>query len=167
MIILDKFSQTIGKVIAWLTLFMVLFSVINVLASWMFNISWIWLRESITWMHGANFLIACAFTLNNKGHVRVDIFYSQMTQKRQALVDFIGTLLLLLPTSIFIAWASWPAFLLSWKVGEVSSEAGGLPAVYILKSFLLIMPALLIIEAINQLIKSAKLITSNKLMEAN
>jgi len=167
MTILDNFTQIIGKLIAWLTLFMVLFSVTNVMASWLFNVSWIWLRESITWMHGANFLIACAFTLNSKGHVRVDIFYSQMTQKNQALVDFIGTLLLLLPTSIFIAWASWPTFLLSWKVGEVSSEAGGLPAVYILKSFLLIMPALLIIEAMNQLIKSARLIRANRLTEAN
>jgi len=164
--LLDNFSHFVGKSIAWLTLFMVLFSVINVLASWIFNTSWIWLRESVTWMHGANFLLASAYTLNHQGHVRVDIFYSKMSLQKQALVDFIGTLLLLLPTSLFIAWTSWPAFLLSWRVGEVSSEAGGLPALYILKGFLLIMPVLLIIEAINQLIKSAKQMTV-KQAEAN
>ncbi len=152
---LHNFSLITGKSIAWLTLAMVIGSVINLAASWLFNISWIWLRESITWMHGANFLLAAAYTLNRQGHVRVDIFYSKMTQRKKALVDLFGTTFLLIPTAAFIAWASWPAFFLSWKVSEVSSEAGGLPAVYIVKSFLLIMPLLLILEAINQLLKSS------------
>jgi len=157
---LHNFSQLTGRAIAWLTLFMVIFSVVNVLASWLFNTSWIWLRESVTWMHGANFLLAAAYTLNHQEHVRVDILYAKMNAKKQALVDFVGTFLLLLPTSLFIAWASWPAFMLSWRVGEVSSEAGGLPAVYILKSFLIIMPILLILEAINQLGRSGAILFS-------
>ena len=163
---LDQISLFTGKSIAWLTLFMVLFSAANVLASWLFNLSWNWLRESITWMHGANFLLAAAYTLNMQSHVRVDIFYSKMSQKKQALVDFVGTLLLLLPTSLFIAWASWPALALSWRVGEVSSEAGGLPAIYILKSFLVIMPLLLVVEAINQLARTGKILVSNNTEES-
>jgi TRAP-type mannitol/chloroaromatic compound transport system permease small subunit len=151
---IHRFSQTTGNLVAWLTFFMVILSVINVLASWLFNTSWIWMRESVTWMHGANFLLAAAYTLNRQSHVRVDIFYAKMSIQKQALVDFVGTLLLMLPTSMFIAWASWPAFLLSWRVGEVSSEAGGVPALWILKGFLLIMPLFLIIESINQLVKS-------------
>jgi len=149
-----RFSQATGKLVAWMTIAMVVFSAINLIASWLFNTSWIWVRESITWMHGINFLLAAAYTLNHQGHVRVDIFYSKMTEKQQAVVDFLGTLLLMLPTSIFIAWASWPAFLLSWRVSEVSSEAGGLPALYLLKGLLLLMPLFLAIESINQLIKS-------------
>ncbi len=139
---------------------MVVFSVINVLASWLFNLSWIWLRELVSWLHGGNFLLAAAYTLNHQSHVRVDIFYSKMNSTAKAIVDFAGTLFLLIPTCIFIAWASWPAFMLSWRVGEVSSEAGGLPAVFLLKSLLLIMPILLIIEAINQLFKSASVLFS-------
>lgn len=150
----SRFSQATGKFVAWLTLVMVIFSVINVLASWLFSTSWIWVREAITWMHGVNFLLAAAYTLNHKSHVRVDIFYSKMEEKQQALVDLLGTLLLMLPTSVFIAWASWPAFLLSWRVSEVSSEAGGLPALYLLKGVLLLMPLFLIIESANQVIKS-------------
>jgi TRAP-type mannitol/chloroaromatic compound transport system permease small subunit len=156
---LHNFSLMTGNSIAWLTILMVVASVVNLLASWLFNMSWIWLRESVTWMHGANFLLAAGYTLNRQGHVRVDIFYSKMNQRKQALVDLIGTSLLLIPTAVFIAWASWPAFFLSWKVSEVSSEAGGLPAVYIVKSFLLIMPLLLILEAINQLLRCARRLT--------
>lgn len=162
MTFLHKFSQLMGRTIAWLTLFMVLFSVVNVLASWLFNTSWIWLRESVTWMHGANFLLAAAYTLNHQGHVRVDILYAKLSVKKQAVVDLVGTIFLLFPTSLFIAWASWPAFMLSWRVGEVSSEAGGLPAVYILKSFLIIMPILLIVEGINQIARSSIILFSSK-----
>jgi len=160
--VLHQFSQIIGQSVAWLTLLMVLFSAVNVLASWLFNLSWIWVRESITWMHGVNFLLAAAYTLNHQAHVRVDIFYAKMTMKKQALVDFLGTLLLLLPTSFFIAWASWPAFALSWRVNEVSSEAGGLPALYLLKSLLIIMPILLILEGVNQLVRSGAILFSNR-----
>jgi len=155
---LNQFSILIGRAVAWLTLAMILFILINVLASWLFNTSWIWLRESVTWLHGTNFLLAVGYTLNRQSHVRVDIFYSKMTQRQQAIVDTLGTLFLLLPTCIFIAWASWPAFFLSWRVSEVSSEAGGLPALYLLKSLLLLMPLLLSIEAVNQLLIQIKLI---------
>lgn len=165
--ILHNFSQFIGKSISWLTLLMVIFSTVGVLTSWIFNLSWNWLRESITWMHAANFLLAAAYTLNWQAHVRVDIFYSKMSRKKQALVDFIGTLLLLLPSCLFIAWASWPAFLLSWRVGEVSSEAGGLPAIYLLKSLLLIMPLLLIVEALNQLTKSGSILFGRSQMTSS
>ncbi len=155
---LHNFSQFTGKLVSWLTLLMILFSVANIMASWLFSISWIWLRESVTWLHGINFLLAVAYTLNRQGHVRVDIFYAKMSRKQQALVDLIGTLVLLLPMCVFIAWASWPAFFLSYKLNQGSSEAGGLPALYLLKSLLLLMPALLSLEAINQCIKSVSII---------
>lgn len=164
--LLDDFSRRIGQTVAWLTLLMVIVSVINLAASSLFNTSWIALREAVTWMHGANFLLAAAYAFNRGSHVRVDIFYANMSKKRQALVDFIGTLFLLFPTSLFIAWASWPAFYLSWRVSEVSSEAGGLPALYILKGLLLLMPLFLIVEGLNQLVKSGSiLVTKMELSE--
>jgi TRAP-type mannitol/chloroaromatic compound transport system permease small subunit len=108
-------------------------------------------------------LLATAYTLNRNEHVRVDIFYAKMKEYNKALVDLIGSILLLAPTAIFIAWASWPAFYLSWRVGESSSEPGGLPMLFILKALLLIMPFLLLIETINQIIKNLSIIRKKKL----
>ncbi len=150
---LDNLSQYIGHSVAWLTLLMILLSIINILSSWLFQSSSIAIQESITWMHGFNFLLATAYTLNKNEHVRVDIFYAKMKTKNKSLVDLLGCLFLLIPTAIFIAWSSWPAFYLSWRVNEVSSEPGGLPMLFILKALLLLMPLLLIIEAINQIIQ--------------
>ena len=66
-----------------------------------FNLGWIWLQESVTYLHVAIFTIAAAWTLQLDGHVRVDIFYTKMTAKRRALTDLIGTLIFLLPFCIF------------------------------------------------------------------
>ena len=155
---LDNLSQYVGHSVAWLTLLMIVFSLLNILSSWLFNSSSIAIQESVTWMHGFNFLLAIAYTLNKNDHVRVDIFYAKMSFKNKAVVDLIGSLFLLTPTAIFIAWASWPAFYLSWRVAEVSPEPGGLPMLFVLKALLLLMPLLLIIEAINQIIKNIQLI---------
>lgn len=156
---LDRLSKLVGQWVSWLTLLMVFISVINVLASWLFAYSWNWMRESVTWLHGFNFLLAVAYTLNQQGHVRVDVFYSKMSNRSKALVDLMGTLFLLVPTAVFIAWASWPAFYLSWRVSEGSPEADGLPALYLLKALLLLMPLLLSLEAVNQLLKNLKQLT--------
>ncbi len=159
---LDKLSDWVGQTVAWLTVLMILFSLLNILSSWLFNTNSIAIQESITWMHGFNFLLATAYTLNKNEHVRVDVFYAKMNLKNKAIVDFLGSLFLLVPTAIFIAWASWPAFYLSWRVNEVSSEPGGLPMLYILKALLLAMPLLLLLEAFNQLLKNIRLIAQDK-----
>lgn len=140
-----------GRLVSWLTLGMVLVLTLNVLASWLFNTSWIILSESITWMHSANFLLAAAYTLNRNEHVRVDIFYAKMSEQKQAIVDLFGTLFLMIPVSVFVFWSSWSYVALSWRIGEKSAEAGGLPATFLLKGMLLLMPILLVIEGINQL----------------
>ncbi|MCW8878322.1 MAG: TRAP transporter small permease subunit [Kangiellaceae bacterium] len=154
--IFSAISVISGRTVSWLTIGMVTILAFNVLSSWLFKSSSILLSESITWMHSANFLLAAAYTLNRNEHVRVDIFYSKMSSKGKAIVDLIGTLTLLIPVSVFIAWASWSYVGLSWRIGEKSAEAGGMPATYLLKSLLIIMPLLLIIEAINQLIVHSK-----------
>jgi TRAP-type mannitol/chloroaromatic compound transport system permease small subunit len=155
-------SVNTGRIVSWLTFLMVILLSFNVLSSWLFLSSSIVISESITWMHSANFLLAAAYTLNRNEHVRVDIFYAKMSLKAKAVVDLMGTLLLLLPVCLFIIWASWSYVLLSWKLNEVSAEAGGLPYLFILKGFLIVMPLLLMIEAINQLILNLNILWQAK-----
>ena len=137
-----------GKSIAWLTLAMVLLIFSIVILRYGFNLGWIWLQESVTYLHVAIFTIAAAWTLQLDGHVRVDIFYTKMTAKRRALTDLIGTLIFLLPFCIFLLIIAWPYVANSWHLLETSREAGGLPLVFLLKSLIMVMPALLLGQAV-------------------
>jgi TRAP-type mannitol/chloroaromatic compound transport system permease small subunit len=163
-------SRVTGKGISYLTLLMVLgmftstlLSKIGSLTGYNFSgISLIALQESVTWMHAAVFTLGAAYTLQQNEHVRVDIFYNRFSQRTQALIDIVGTLLFLLPVAVFILVSSWRYVSLSWKLGEASAEAGGLPGVYLLKSLVIVMPLLLIIEGLHQLMLKVDLLRAHR-----
>ncbi len=151
-----------GHLVSWLTISMVVILAANVLSGWLFSKSAIFLTESVSWMHSANFLLAAAYTFNRNEHVRVDIFYSRMSARTKAVVNLTGVLCLLLPFCLFIIWSSWSYVEMSWKLNEASAEAGGMPALYLMKSFLIIMPVLLLIESLNQIICNLLILIGNK-----
>ena len=84
---LEDFSEFTGTVIAWLTIMMVLLTFSIVVLRYAFNLGWISMQESVTWMHAAVFMLGAAYTLKRDEHVRVDIFYRGMSVRRQAIVD--------------------------------------------------------------------------------
>jgi TRAP-type mannitol/chloroaromatic compound transport system permease small subunit len=97
------------------------------------------------------FLLAAGWTLQCDGHVRVDIFYRTAGPRRKAWVNVAGNLLFLIPFCLFLAIVSWEYVAASWSLGEGSREAGGLPALYLLKSLLIAMPVLLLLQAFEDL----------------
>ena len=146
--LLRKFISLSGKAVSWLTLAMVLLTFSVVVLRYGFNLGWIWLQESLTYLHVAVFSIAAAWTLQENGHVRVDVFYADMSATKQALVDFFGTVIFLIPFCLFLLVISFSYVTNSWKLLETSREAGGLPLVFLLKSLILVLPGLLLVQAV-------------------
>ena len=146
---IDALNEFIGRIIAWFVLAMVCVTFLVVVLRYGFNFGRIAMQESITYMHALIFMLAGAYTLKHNEHVRVDIFYHDMSIKNKAIVDLFGTLFLLLPFTVFVVWISFDYVSTSWKLLESSREAGGLPFVYILKTLIPIMAALLFIQAIS------------------
>ncbi|MEJ2297684.1 MAG: TRAP transporter small permease subunit [Woeseiaceae bacterium] len=153
---LDRLNATIGKAAAWLTLAMVIVTFIVVVLRYVFDIGFIWLQESVIWMHAVVFMLGAAYTLGEGGHVRVDVFYRNMSSKRQAWVDLIGVLVFLLPLCVFLAWNSIEFVTQSWRIGESSREPGGLPFPFfpILKTVILLMPITVALQGISLLLRS-------------
>jgi len=71
-------------------------------------------------------LFGAANTLRENGHVRVDLVYGRLTQRAQIWLDLVCLGIFLMPATLLLAWMSWPLFIESWSVGEVSGNAGGL-----------------------------------------
>jgi TRAP-type mannitol/chloroaromatic compound transport system permease small subunit len=140
--LIDRFSDASGKLVAWLTLFMVIITFVIVVMRYVFDAGLIWLQESVIWMHATVFMVGAAYTLRHEGHVRVDVFYRNMSEQRRAWVDAIGVLLFLLPLCGFLAVKSFDFALTSWSMHEASRESGGLPypVLPLVKSVLIIMP---------------------------
>ncbi|MCU7802153.1 MAG: TRAP transporter small permease subunit [Candidatus Thiodiazotropha sp. (ex Lucinoma kastoroae)] len=150
----EYLNEWLGRAVSWLSLFMVLVTFTVVVLRYVFDLGWIWVQESVTFMHGALFLIGAAYTLKHEGHVRVDIFYQRRSPKGRAWVDLFGTLFLLLPVCLFIFTISWDYVAQSWSLQEGSREAGGLDGVYLFKSLILIMAGLMLLQGMTMIIRS-------------
>ena len=151
--IIDRFIDGLGRFIAWFTVLMVVVMTVIVLLRYGFSIGWIAMQESVIYMHACVFMLGAAYTLAKDEHVRVDIFYQKFSAKQKALVDLMGTLLCLLPVFGFLFYYSFEYVVSSWQLMEKSPEAGGIPAVYLLKSLLLVMPTLMILQGFALAIK--------------
>ena len=145
---IESFIEYTGRAIAWLTLAMVLIMFAVVVFRFVFDVGWIWLQESVNYLHAYVFMLGAAYTLKRDGHVRVDIFYGAMSAKGRSLVDLLGTLFLLLPFCGFIFYVSWDEVMKSWAALEPSQQTGGLDFAYLLKTSMLLMPSLLFIQGL-------------------
>ena len=159
---LERISVAIGHTTAWLTLAMVAVMSGVVLLRYFLGVGWIWLQESVTWMHGIVFMLGAAYTLARDEHVRVDIFYREMSPRGRAWVDLAGTLLLLLPVCGFLFWASFGYVEQAWRVQEASRESGGLRGLFLLKAVLLAMPVLVALQGVALAAHSGAILLSRR-----
>ena len=152
---IDRVTDVIGRMVSWVTLAMVLVTMVAVVLRYYFESGSIALQESITYLHGLVFMLGIAFTLQRGGHVRVDIFYRGFSPYHKALVDLIGGLLFLLPVSLLILIFSWDYVAASWAIGETSEERSGIAGIYLLKTLLLLMPATLLLQGVAEILRNS------------
>lgn len=156
---IDRFSEALGRTIAWAALIMVLVQFTVVLMRYIFGIGSIWAQESVVYLHALLFMLAAGYTLLHNAHVRVDIFYREASPRYKAWVDILGTLFFLWPVCILIVVEGWPYVSLSWSVMEGSRETSGIQAVFLLKSVILAFAALVALQGISLLTHAARVLS--------
>ncbi len=155
----DRLNDWVGNAAAWLALFMVLVQAVVVLQRYVFGVNFIWMQESVTYMHGLLFMLAAGYTLLHGGHVRVDIFYRDAPPQKKALIDFIGSYIFIFPVMILIFFLALPYVRLSWMVREGSLETSGIQGVYLLKSVILIFASLVLLQGLSLAARTALFLT--------
>lgn len=151
---IDRWQTRLGQAVAWLTLLMVLLTFSIVALRYVFDVGWIALQESVVWMHATVLLLAMGYTLSLDQHVRVDVFYRKLSPSSQAWVNLLGVVLLLWPTAALIGIGSYDYVAASWAVAESSSQSGGLPGLYVLKTLLPLSALLLAVQGLSLALKS-------------
>ena len=151
---LQAFTHFIGRACRWFSLAMVIVTCLVVILRYIFDYSSIAMQETVMYLHASLFMLGAAYTWQQQGHVRVDVLYHQWPKAIQQRIDLFGTLFLLLPTCLFLIFISWDYVLMAWANGEKSHEAGGLPFVYLLKSLIIVLPVLLLVQATSNVLAS-------------
>jgi TRAP-type mannitol/chloroaromatic compound transport system permease small subunit len=136
-------NLTIGLLL--LTIFNVF---IDVVLRYLFNNSSIALQEMEWHLFSSLFLLGISYTLQNDAHVRVDIFYANLTQKKQALINVIGFVIFILPISLLIIYYGFDYAYNAYELSELSGNPGGLTHRFIIKSVIPISFILVIISGV-------------------
>lgn len=135
-------NRVVGEVLSWLALACVLVCFTVVVQRYIFHTSTLWMQDLYVWMAGAMFTGLSGFALMRDDHVRVDIFYRPASTRRKAIADLIGVALFLLPFVYVVSTYGYTAVSRSWSFYEGSANIGGMPGLFVLKSFILVFAAL-------------------------
>ena len=124
--------------------------IINIFLRYVFNINYIFLQELVMYMHAFIFLFGISICLKEDSHVRIDIFSSKLGIAYRKLIDQIGLIIFIIPFCLFVIYESTSMITRSWVMLEGSSEPGGLPFVFVLKSSIYFFSFLIFIQAVNK-----------------
>lgn len=152
---IDAVNGSIGHAVAWCLPGLVGVQFVAVVFRYIFGTGWIWLEESIVYLHATIFMAGAAYTLLHDGHVRVDIFYRDASARVRAQVDLFGALAFLIPVSVLILVKSWPYVSASWTILEGSPETSGIPAVFLLKSLIPLFAVTMILQGFSMALNAA------------
>ena len=150
----EKYINFIGEKISYLIPVMTLLMIIVIVSRYFFGVGRTDLQELVMYFHALIFLGCTGYVFNKDEHVRVDIFYRGATAKYKDLINVIFGFIFLLPLAFVVGFYSIELINMSWKIQETSTEAGGLPYVFVQKTFILLFPLTLCAAFFNQLIKT-------------
>ena len=149
---IDAVNIRIGKWVAWLIVAAVLVSATNASIRKLFDTSSNAWLELQWYLFSAVFLLCASWTLMANEHIRIDIVNSYFPPRVRDWIDVIGHLLFLLPFCVVMIVTGWPFFMASFRVNEISSNAGGL-LLWPIKFLVPLAFALLFFQGVSELIK--------------
>ena len=148
---LKKTINSLGRFISLMIPVMVILMIVIIVARYFLGIGLTGIQELVMYIHALIFLGCAGYVQYKDEHVRVDIFYRDASNKYKNKVNLILGILFLMPMVFVIGYFSIDLVEKSWKIKEISTEAGGLNYVYIQKTLILLFPLSLLLTIIYQL----------------
>ncbi|TPN84605.1 TRAP transporter small permease subunit [Aquimarina algicola] len=159
---LDWLSEKAGAFVSWISVLLAIIIGIDVVVRHIFKFTYVWMIELEVYLFGMLFLLASGYTFKYEKHVRVDVFYTKLSEKGKAWVNFLGGICLLIPWCYVVIVSSWYYGLASFMIKESSPQPGGLPALYVLKFCVTLGFTLLLLQGVSHILKSLQTIITKK-----
>lgn len=143
-----RFNWLLGQIFSWFALATVLICFTVVILRYFFAISHVWMQDLFVWLGGVMFMGIAGYTLLTNQHVRVDVFFRPASLRWKAIVDMAGSILFIAPFVTIVFMYGLPYVQRSWRILEASANYGGMPGLYIVKTFVLVFAVVVGLQAI-------------------
>ena len=146
--IIGYFTKTLG--FFWLAFLVVIAEFQIVLARFIFSYEQTFMGDLVRFWYGSLFLFASSYALIKEGHVRVDILYTNFSEKGKAWSNLIGSLLLGIPICLTILvrgmWCEHCILNAPIKSFEQSMSGYGMQVKYLMAAFLAVYALTMLIQ---------------------
>jgi len=150
---IERVSGVSGHVTAWLVAPLILATVYDVGARYLFTAPTQWAYEVGYMMMGAHALLGMAYTLREGGHIRIDAFTQRFSQTTKAIVDLLGYLIVL-PCLCWVTWALWQYWFGAFRSGELSGQSAWNPVIWPFRLVFFVAFVLLVLQIIAEVMKA-------------
>ncbi|MCH8529428.1 MAG: TRAP transporter small permease subunit [Saccharospirillum sp.] len=157
--VIEAVIDGFGRFFSWAWVLLMLLVVLNVVLRYALNKSFVALEELQWHIYAVGFMIGLSYCVLKDGHVRVDVVAEQFSPKKRATIEFLGTILFLIPFCLFVLYYAYPFVERSFLINERSANPGGLPMRWIIKSVILVAFSLLMMAGIARALRALSLLT--------
>jgi TRAP-type mannitol/chloroaromatic compound transport system permease small subunit len=134
---------------------MVLIVLYEVLMRYLFNAPTSWGFEATTFLYGIHYMLGFGYTLKYNGHVKVDVFVSLLSARKQTLISLLTHLIFFIPVYALLSWGS---IKFAWTSiqGLEKSWTSWAPPIYPFKSLMALGFIMLLIQGLSSIIKDIR-----------
>ena len=152
--LIDATSEWAGKLVAWLSVALILVMCFEVMMRYAFNAPQLWAHEVPIMLGATIYAMGWAYVHQRDGHIRIDVWYGRLNRRRQALVDVVGHLLAFFPLLIVLISASTQMASRAWAMNERMSLTHWYPPAAPLRTMVVVALCLLVLQGIAQTVRA-------------
>lgn len=158
----DQFVVWIGRAFAWGIFILTAAVMYEVIMRYFFNAPTLWAFDFTIQMYGAVFMMGGASAMSTKTHVKADMYYNKLSEKRQAILDLVLFIFFYAPGVFALTYAGYFYAKKAWIVHETSWNSPAQIQIYFSKSLIPIAGLLLLIIGISEIFRCIICIKTGK-----
>jgi TRAP-type mannitol/chloroaromatic compound transport system permease small subunit len=152
--IIDKFTDTTGTWVAWLSMPLVAVVAWEVIARYAFNAPTIWSFDMTYMLYGTIFMLGAAYALHKGAHIRTDFFFEKWSVRTKGTIDSVAYLVFFFPSIFTFLLVSWSEGYYAYSINETSEQTPWRPILWPYKMVVPLACLLLLIQGVSETIKS-------------
>jgi TRAP-type mannitol/chloroaromatic compound transport system permease small subunit len=152
--VIDRFTDTTGSWVAWLSVPLVLAVSYEVIARYFFNAPTLWAFDVTYMLYGALFMLGAAYALHKGAHIRTDFLWEKWSVRTRGLIDAIAYVVFFFPSLIVLFFVSFHETFYAWQIMETSEQTAWRPLLWPFKAVVPVTCLLLLIQGVSETVKS-------------
>lgn len=150
---IDTLSKYAGLSARWLAWLLVLVGAYETILRHFLNAPTVWAYETMTMSGGALYILGWSYCHLHNSHIRVDLLFRLLSDRKKALMDIISSLIFFFPLMIVLVFISTKWAVRAWRINEIMISTYWYPPAAPFRTIFAVGAVLLLLQGIAKFIR--------------